>query len=768
MHILRLDGCAPTPLAHYLKAIGVLRVVAEQADPDARGWWEGDRFRLATKLDESELIRFFLERYEPTPLVSPWNRDSGFFYAADPGLTPIEKSTAPRFERLRAGVRASRLLLDKLEEADRAVRAIRAEAKNGKLSKAEKDALRKSPGYKSRLKEADKQFKILKADLISRIRMRWRGPHREWMDAAMALADDGTPSYPALLGTGGNDGRLDFTNNYFQRLNEVFDLADPVGTAREPAREWFESALIGRTIRGLQSGSAVGQFLPGLAGGANNSYGPDSKSLLNPVDFVLMLEGAVLFAAHVTRRLGVVESARAAAPFAVGSRGAGYASASESDEGARGEPAREEQWMPLWVQPMTFPELRRLLAEGRAQIGARVAREPLDIARAIARLGAARGIIAFERYGYIKRNGKSNLAVPLGRFRVPDSMSPGLACLDDLDGWLPRLQRESRDTKNNRPPIRLKQVERHLADALFNVTQHPDEPSRWQSVLLSLADVEAVQLTSNGYRAGPIPKLRPEWVEAADDDTPEIRLALSLALQASGFHRVTRVPMEPNGIRRHWLPLDRDKPWKFAVTGTGGQARLQAGPDRVIHGRRGIDDAIALVERRLIEAAQRGERCLPLQAAPRAAVQPADLSELLSGRVDIDKTFALGRVLMALDRVSWPRHRVLLSRPRRSEWPDDGWLAIRLAMLPWPLPDGRRIGVDPAILRRLESGDAATAVAIALRRLRNAGIYPAVRVGSVSAASARLWAAALAFPISQPTAMEFARRLDPRLLKETA
>lgn len=28
-----LSGCAPVPIAHYLKALGVLRLVAEQADP---------------------------------------------------------------------------------------------------------------------------------------------------------------------------------------------------------------------------------------------------------------------------------------------------------------------------------------------------------------------------------------------------------------------------------------------------------------------------------------------------------------------------------------------------------------------------------------------------------------------------------------------------------------------------------------------------------------------------------------------------------------
>jgi CRISPR-associated protein Csx17 len=32
-----LGGCRPVPLASYLKALGVLRLVSEQADPNAGG-----------------------------------------------------------------------------------------------------------------------------------------------------------------------------------------------------------------------------------------------------------------------------------------------------------------------------------------------------------------------------------------------------------------------------------------------------------------------------------------------------------------------------------------------------------------------------------------------------------------------------------------------------------------------------------------------------------------------------------------------------------
>ncbi|MGF1643461.1 MAG: type I-U CRISPR-associated protein Csx17 [Thiotrichales bacterium] len=746
IHVHDLDGCAPAPLAHYLKALGILRLVAEQADPEARGWWDGERFRLATRFDQSELEAFFLTDYKPTALVAPWNKGSGFFLPDDPGLAPVEASIATRIQPLREGIAASRTLLDELATADQVVRSIKAEAKDKRLNKTEKAALKNGLEYKKRLAEAERVFKRLKADLIPRIRLTWRGSHREWMDAAMVLGDDGTPKFPALLGTGGNDGRLDFTNNFMQRLGEIYDLASDSASPTTHADAWIIGALWGNPIVGCQSGNAVGQYLPGMAGGANSGNGPDADSQLNPLDFILMLEGAVLFTAHATRRLGTLETSRAAAPFAVSAHGAGYASAASADESARGE-----QWMPLWGQPLTLAELRRLLAEGRAQIGARQVREPLDLARAVARLGTARGITAFQRYGYIERNGQSNLAVPIGRFEVPARPALRLACLEDLDAWLPRLRREAHDTH---APARLRLAERNLADAIFSVIQHPDERSRWQSVLLALAGAEAIHVHGGNLRAGPIPRLRPDWVQAADDGSVTWRLACALALQASEFQR-DGTPID--SIRRHWVPAKN------------GETAA------VMHARSGVADAIALVERRMIEAAQRGERRLPLVAARGASAAAVDLSAWLAGEVDTDRTLALARALMALDGKAWARQtraphdpvRSVNQSPTSPSFPDDAWLLIRLALIPWPLSDGRRIGADPAIFRRLVSGDAAAAVELAIRRLRAAGVSTAVRVAAVPPETARFWAAALAFPITRKTAERFLHRLETNIDKET-
>ena len=132
IHVHRLDGCAPTPLAHYLKALGILRLVAEQADCDARGWWDGDRFRLATKLSCGDLDAFFLNDYRPTPLVSPWNKGSGFFFEKDPAVFPLEQSKGRRFSDFRVGIKASRQQIEELERADGVVRDVKNEAKRTK------------------------------------------------------------------------------------------------------------------------------------------------------------------------------------------------------------------------------------------------------------------------------------------------------------------------------------------------------------------------------------------------------------------------------------------------------------------------------------------------------------------------------------------------------------------------------------------------------------------------------------------------------------
>ncbi len=160
-HLHVLTGCSPAPLANYLKALGILRLVGEQADNQSRGWWEGEQFCLLTKLSKEELETFFLERYELTPLVSPWNKGCGFFKTNDPGLVPLEKSRAARFERFRNGADASRALLDAIAHADGVIRAIKARTKTDKTfqSEQQRQLLEASDAFRVCLDELENEAK---------------------------------------------------------------------------------------------------------------------------------------------------------------------------------------------------------------------------------------------------------------------------------------------------------------------------------------------------------------------------------------------------------------------------------------------------------------------------------------------------------------------------------------------------------------------------------------------------------------------------------
>ncbi|MFH1465582.1 MAG: type I-U CRISPR-associated protein Csx17 [Pseudomonadota bacterium] len=738
LHVIRLGGCTPRPLAGYLKALGVFRCIAEQKDSRARALWRDDVLHLASSLDEQALLEFFLAEWEPSPFVSPWNKGSGFFNENDRGIAPIEASTAPRFARLRAGIAAARALITAMDEAVQAERAIKDESKG--LSEADRDAMRADPVYKARLSAAAKAAKQLKDDLQPECQKAWRGDALRWLRAAVVLDADGAAAFPGLLGTGGNDGKLEFTNNAMQRLGDLFDLADPEGSAYADALPRLRAALFGEVATGLIKG-AIGQFSPADSGGPNAGSGPLADSRLNPWDLPLLLEGSLLFTASSNRRLLGRDQPRIAAPFVLANRAAGAPTEIAGEESTRGE-----QWMPLWNRTWSLPELRAVLSEGRSQLGARAGADSLDMARAVARLGVARGITSFERYGYIQRNGKSNYAVPLGRWLVEPNPHAGL--LDDLErhDWWSRLQRAARGAN---APASVSHLERRLADQTLAALRHGGEPTRWRAVALTLAQVEAAFVRSEAFtakaRLGPLPPLSPSWLAVLDDGRPELRLALALAGAAG--------PSDREGVRAHWLPA-LERPGRFATSTSG----LRHTTRQVVHGRDAEADLIAIVERRLVEAEVGAARTLPLPGIPGLEARLSDLQALVAGSVDLEQTLWLARFLAAMEGVQ----AAALPGPSADPGTTDPiWATVRLANLAVPLRPGVAIPVDPAVVRLLASGEAGRAVEIARRRLGSVGIRPPFSTAILAPAAARRIAASLAFPIAIHTARDLARRLHP-------
>ena len=732
---LRLTGCHPEPLGSYLKALGLLRLVGEQKDPDARARWQGDTFTLSSSLHETDLVAFFRDEYQPTPLLAPWNSGSGFRVQgkrpeAEQALQRIESSSVERLAPYRAAVRAGR---EVVADGDRR-------------------------GWRD---PSGKQFwdKKHKASVVDLCRARFPDVALAWLDAAVVLAEEPEFGVP-LLGTGGNLGSQELSISFMQRLAEALCL---LSGRRVPTPEysagWLRAALFADiAVPGVEG--KVGQFDPGAAGGVNSSPLGSAESIVNPWDYVLMLEGACLFASAPARRLGANSRGKAAMPFMFGSSPAGFASASAS------ESAKGELWAPIWRRPTTAREISHLIGEGRAEWQGRQALTGGEMVRAAATLGVDRGVETFVRHVFVDRLGQSPLAVPVGMVRVRDAQDVPL--LSRLDPWVDRVRR------GKNMPATVATALRQFDRGAFELAARGG-PGELQRVLTAAADLEAGVGRATAFRKGP-PDLRPiqglaasAWIPRLDDGSAEFRLAASLASQH-----------DEGGACLRWLlrPVTRSRK-------TSGLVWSEAPAPVVGFGHRPIHEVLALAHaRRSVEANALGDsQEAPLSSSSneagirvrtayrwRVAGPGRDVARFAADDLDSAR---LGEWLAALLLLDWVAERVDVS-----EWfiPSLDWVALAptawvlLAPFfhgrPIPFSGDTTVHLQPEAdwIGRLASGAVVPVVDAALRRLRIAHLKPALTdariVGRTGPPGLRL-AAALLSPITTQDAAALIRRIVP-------
>lgn len=688
---LRLDGCAPTPLASYLKALGVLRLVAEQADAGVKGWWAGDRFVLHGPLDRQGLEAFFLEDYRPTPVLAPWNGGSGFFFREEK-LEEVDSATG---KRVKTGRR------NEPTEATRTVEAIAASEAPRLERYREAIGIARKILAAGRFEEAPRESQ--KVEVLRQLRARLPGPAAAWLDAVICLTGE-EARFPPLLGTGGNDGNLDFTNNFMQRLRSILDL--DTGNPAAGASDWLRGALFGEAIPALPP-LAIGQFSPLSAGGPNASTGFSGSQGANPWDYVLMLEGALVFAAAATRRLESTDPAALSYPFSGRLAGVGSGASAQADEG----PSHGEIWLPLWGRPAALPELSALLAEGRATVGRRPARDSLDFTRAIAALGVDRGIEGFVRYGFLQRLGRMYLATPLGRVEVRANPHADLIAELEHNDFLDRLRRLAR---RKEAPARTRQLVHRLENALFEMARRGDR-QHVQETLGLLGLLQQVLSTSRAAREAvplPVPELSERWVTDADDGSDEFRIAAALAgLHAPGLPmRVHLAAVKPGRRSDSWEP-------------GGGLAVWGAGPL--------IPNLLRVLDRRLVAAERMtaGASGEEQGHKPFGGHAPADLGAVLAflgGETDDER---IARLLQGLALVRLQSH--LPHRDHPLAGPPPAALAV---LKPFFTPDGllrwleilpkreSRLPLPWRLVGLLAAGSVDAAIELAWRRLRLAGV----------------------------------------------
>ena len=476
--MIRLDGCRAAPLSSYMAGMGVFRIVAEQNDPGVQAFWENDRLVLETGRGREDLVDFLLHGYEPSPVIGPWSYDT-YVKGVDHG-GPV--MGMPRMRRYRAAVESTKHVLRTFRDHEGLDRDI-----------AKKDIAG----------EAKLRF-------LRMCRNMWPDDAVEWLDATAALMPD-RPAFNPVFGTGGNDGRFDMTWNFILRLRMVF--AD----REDMSRKWLEAAMFGKdaALAGLKT---FGHD-PRGSGRPNSGSEPEGSDISNPWEYILMVEGMLMFAGGISRRVGQ-RSGRSAFPFVSESTKAGYGTAADEED-------RGEIWAPLWGRPASYHETRLVLREGRASYGGRNARTGADFALAATSLGVERGIDGFRRYGVLERKGRSYLSVDAGRLSVGDVPEAGL--VRDIMPWYRGLLRFAQGSK---APQSLRAAVRQFEGDLVGMCRDPGPPAA-QSFLAALGRLERIisgRTWSDKSGVRPFSgTLQPGWLAAANDGTAEFRLAAAAA-----------------------------------------------------------------------------------------------------------------------------------------------------------------------------------------------------------------------------------------------
>ena len=779
---LVLDGCTPTPLVSYLKALGVLRLLSspanniggEAADPRARGWWENERFHLATALTRDDVLHFLLEDYAPSPIIAPWNGRAGFLEGEEQEnstrtgadlMRRFEASPARRFANMRRTIERSR-------GNDEVSRLNRLRAR----TKALKNELKTLRGEdrKSREEErrgAEKEEKQSKLVLLPALRSATEPEHVSYVDACYVLSTKEVPM--PLLGSGGNDGSRDFGVNFADELARLFKVDD--GFATEVGTSSLDGALFGGGRLGTRG--TMGQFSPGQ-GGSNATTGYEGWNPLNSWDVVLAMEGTIVFAGALTRSWGVVGGSRAAFPFTFEPIGAASGSLSPEDPNR----PRGEIWTPLWKKPVAFGEIAAIFSEGRLTLGRRIARTGLDAARSIAQIGLARGISSFERYSIIQPDRKMPYqATPLGRIATPDR--PRRDVIVDLDAgdWLARAQRLAGNRKG--APSRVRLAMRRLEDSLFQMTDVARAPEGTPNALMAIGGLVDWLTTNRKGRdeLSPPPRLSPDWIRQADDGTPEFRVAaalagLGLSLPASPgrpapvcadgdsaaglasasrdelSEEISRLPVGPAlPMAAHFAPIDEGRFFHGADLRRGRAWAIDTPPNVVWGAGSLVSNMISVLERRMVEATMRGLPDKPLAGA--AFAPAADVLAFLEGDFDDARCAALlaGLVWAAPAPLgSWtPRDGAPVMEPPFA------YAAVKTIFSPdavlrriGALVGAARLPCPPGLLARLRVGGGSRdgratdeAVHAALRRARGSGLTsPFAPAGSYGHAPSRFGA----------------------------
>lgn len=696
LHEHKLYGCKTTPLSNYLKAIGIIRALSKKY-PATTAHWENDYCVVQANITKEQMFGYFLEEYEPPPIISLWSYNK--YEKTKAALRTMIESDDGRYKTYKN-------VLDEIENS------VLAKFKQildlTKVSKADVDAN--------------------KTILFQMCRNTLHDEYVMWLDSVAVIGAE-KQYFAPLLGSGGNDGNFDLAENFVKCMKLVLPPCANMNTSAK----WLNSALFG-DVTTLARINTVGHNPDGSGGPNAGSGGFEGASMSNPWDYVLMIEGVLSFAGGISKRLSNIRG-KAMFSFAVGASNVGYATASANDTDDGQEPeSKGEVWLPVWLRPTTYKELEQVFREGRLQVGGRHAKTGVEAARSVITMGTERGIDKFERYGILKRKGKQYLFINSGTIRVADDSTANL--LDDLDKWYSGIV--STFIKGKKSGSTLARFLRNYDDAVmrFCTTRKQHDMLK---ILEFVGKIERhTSILPDNYE--PLQVLSSKWLDACYDGSPEFRLATSAAsILYSGAVGSIRTNLE-------CLELNKYKIWERPKNSVSFVWKEDDLLDR---------NMSRVLQRRAVDGQINSLDVIPIDGAIPSHI--GDIGKFLNGVLDMKK---IGNLILPLScikmykHMDYPWRRIRLGTSTESI--PEAYMIMKLVCPPLRKYD---IKYNTSMLGMLSSGRIGDAYVKAAQSLYSHGFLPHSYSGrnkrlqstTMSNITKKHIMASLLFPLDVPT-----------------
>lgn len=422
-----------------------------------------------------------------------------------------------------------------------------------------------------------------------------------------------------IFGSGGNIGRRNLAKVSLEAKKMI-----------ENAEESLKSCWLDNTLFGMDADlpelKATGTWFVH----ANRTYNSGQANIyregrLSPWSFLLALEGSLLFIGSVEKRLTNTARPYATFPF--------IASPANPPNEKSSRVRREgEFWAPLWETPATIIEVRSLLHRGLARLGQKNAASPHEFGVAVLNHGVDAGVSGFAPFE-LRETTTSQVfeAIPKGIIRTQedDCSRTAAELISELIPWINRLPGERKKGKGFlglRGPIE---------ESVRYVSEDPMDSSRWQELLLQVADTQRRidQDRTRDWRkiCIAVPRLSLKWLDYLwpDGMSKEIQITGSIASigACSGYPILANI----FGVEaaRGYSSFPKDRP--YSTVWSDGPL---------------IDQMIKILRRRLIDAD-------PKDQWPLSGSYPAPLSlvgDFLNERLDEEE---VARWIPALSLLDW-------------------------------------------------------------------------------------------------------------------